>query len=726
MRGFKLAAATAGILVGVALVALWTVRQGCDARYRAGIFDDTTVEACQRGAERGEAVAQFRWAQMLQHGFGVPVEYPTALGWYERAHAQRERRATRNIGYMYWNGLGVPFDGGASERWFREAAEAGDPLGQLWLAQLLRERAREASQLGDSESGLTPAQGLLRSEAYNWLRKAATQDNPDDAFRELWSMAVDDEIPRAEAEADRDLALDWLLRWAETGAEEPLGLLGRHYAELASSSPAAAQSALDWFKKAAKAGDTAAVMDLATLLAEGDMGLVDEAGAAQWLRSLLSQRASEDLHREGYVFVEHPHWLEAHYLLGLRYLHGRGVSQDEQEAERLLNVAAHADHLGAQLALAQWLAGLVARQEGINLAGADYWLRRAVEHGLGDDSQRRRAQLTLALLMGEGRLKEREAGEALKLLESAYPGEHNALERAVLQAAGKFGDRQTGVARLAQLADPKSPEAIRSSQLQQWASLYYAIAAGDTPALTSELGPATPRADLIVPKGSASGTEEPSAAVWQSWAANHPELKVLLLPDAPRSTLEIHHPAPDRFLLLSLVVVGREDALAHSINRQTSEAFASATALLATCGVGLHLNQAALLTIAPDESSEPESPPVPAEETWVASMPFTSNPRIVIWNTPLMIRPENIISGFHSPELFGGAAAVSLWTFHGDALARSAALLLGVPRANRLTPSLMSTGFLDHQPLFHTRVVPPFTQAECALMRTSPLLQETH
>jgi TPR repeat protein len=59
-------------------------------------------------AGQGNAKAQYFLGMMYAHGRGVPQDYTTARGWYEKAAAQGYAMAQYNLGALYFYGQGVP------------------------------------------------------------------------------------------------------------------------------------------------------------------------------------------------------------------------------------------------------------------------------------------------------------------------------------------------------------------------------------------------------------------------------------------------------------------------------------------------------------------------------------------------------------------------------------------------------------------------------------------
>ena len=65
------------------------------------------LQALHAQAAQGNAEAQYFLGMMYANGRGVPQDYVTARGWYEKAAAQGDAMAQYNLGAMYFYGQGV-------------------------------------------------------------------------------------------------------------------------------------------------------------------------------------------------------------------------------------------------------------------------------------------------------------------------------------------------------------------------------------------------------------------------------------------------------------------------------------------------------------------------------------------------------------------------------------------------------------------------------------------
>jgi localization factor PodJL len=138
-------------------------------------------------AEKGQAVAQYRYATMLERGQGLAADPVRALQWYEAAANQGNRKAMHNLAVAYAGGTGTGKDMTAAVQWFGRAAGLGLSDSQFNLA-VLYER-------GD---------GVPRSlsDAYKWYAIAAAQGDREARQRLNVLRAGLDPVLRSAAERE--------------------------------------------------------------------------------------------------------------------------------------------------------------------------------------------------------------------------------------------------------------------------------------------------------------------------------------------------------------------------------------------------------------------------------------------------------------------------------------------------------------------------------------------
>ena len=114
-------------------------------------------------AVMGGADAQFMLGNMYALGQGGAKDNEAAERWYRKAAEQGEPRAQFGLGIMYaTRGTGVAEDATEAMRWFRLAAEQGDVNAQAYLGAMY-----------DTGEGV-PEDAV---DAYAWLNIAAAQGN---------------------------------------------------------------------------------------------------------------------------------------------------------------------------------------------------------------------------------------------------------------------------------------------------------------------------------------------------------------------------------------------------------------------------------------------------------------------------------------------------------------------------------------------------------------------
>jgi TPR repeat protein len=128
------------------------------------IWAQTDIDQLRARAERGEISAELTLAQAYFMGKGVPKDPAEAARWFRKAANQGEPQSERILGLMYKAGsAGLPKDEAQAASWFRKAAGQGDSLAQAELGELF-ENGRGGLAKDDAE-------------AMSWYRKAADQGN---------------------------------------------------------------------------------------------------------------------------------------------------------------------------------------------------------------------------------------------------------------------------------------------------------------------------------------------------------------------------------------------------------------------------------------------------------------------------------------------------------------------------------------------------------------------
>jgi TPR repeat protein len=136
----------------------------------------------RRAASMGHPNAIFRFAQRLLTGVGTKKNVPGALELLESAGKQEVFEAWVTLGDLSREGVGVSKDAKEAERYYRQAAEAGLPVGCAKLGAALLERGElregvewvtKAKDLGDPHAEVLYAECLLWGEGVSADPKAA-------------------------------------------------------------------------------------------------------------------------------------------------------------------------------------------------------------------------------------------------------------------------------------------------------------------------------------------------------------------------------------------------------------------------------------------------------------------------------------------------------------------------------------------------------------------------
>ena len=126
----------------------------------SGVIHAETFDQTLDKAQRGDATAQIRLAEMYSNGEGVPEDDTEAVKWYRLAAEQGNAYAQYSLGWAYANGEGVPEDDTEAVKWYRLAAEQGVAGAQFRLGVMY-----------DYGQGVPEDD----TEAVKWYRRAAEQ-----------------------------------------------------------------------------------------------------------------------------------------------------------------------------------------------------------------------------------------------------------------------------------------------------------------------------------------------------------------------------------------------------------------------------------------------------------------------------------------------------------------------------------------------------------------------
>jgi len=163
------------------------------------MISEVDLQQLKRLAAKGNASAQNQLGQLYAGGRrGVPQDYATARGWYEKAAAQGHAWAQNQLGQLYADGRDVPQDYKMARQWWEQAALGGIAQAQFNLGQLYangrgvpqdytkarvwhEKSAAQGNAWAQAQLGQLYANGWGVPQDYakarGWYEKAAAQGN---------------------------------------------------------------------------------------------------------------------------------------------------------------------------------------------------------------------------------------------------------------------------------------------------------------------------------------------------------------------------------------------------------------------------------------------------------------------------------------------------------------------------------------------------------------------
>ena len=156
-------------------------------------------------AKLGNPISQYNMGYLYYNGIGMKFNYGKALFWCLRAAEQGIIAAQNELGYMYYNGLGTPAIHSKSLYWYTQAALSGDPSAQYNLAVTYdlgkgvssnykialywyQQSARHGNQYARralADRYFYGVMGVTRdyTKSYYWFNSLGKQVNSDDMFK---------------------------------------------------------------------------------------------------------------------------------------------------------------------------------------------------------------------------------------------------------------------------------------------------------------------------------------------------------------------------------------------------------------------------------------------------------------------------------------------------------------------------------------------------------------
>ena len=179
------------ILLAIALAGRATAA-GVEDGAAAFVVEDYSraLEILMPLAEQGQPRAQVLIGYLHYQGKGVPQSFPEAMKWYHLAAKQADLEAQYFLGKMYAAGNGVPANHEIAAAWYRSAATGGHALSQYNLGisykrgeGLPQDFAQAVAWFRKAAyQGLAEAQGMIGAMYY--LGEGVPQD---DVLSYMWA-----------------------------------------------------------------------------------------------------------------------------------------------------------------------------------------------------------------------------------------------------------------------------------------------------------------------------------------------------------------------------------------------------------------------------------------------------------------------------------------------------------------------------------------------------------
>ena len=81
----------------------------------------------------------------------MKTDFKEAANWYRQAAELGDAQAQVNLGQLYFDGRGVPFDPVQAYKWFKLSANQGNSLGTICFGRFNNGQLLTAKQLADAD-----------------------------------------------------------------------------------------------------------------------------------------------------------------------------------------------------------------------------------------------------------------------------------------------------------------------------------------------------------------------------------------------------------------------------------------------------------------------------------------------------------------------------------------------------------------------------------------------
>jgi TPR repeat protein len=269
-------------------------------------------------AEQGDADAQFKLGQIYQRGsMNVKKDPLEAVKWFRKAADQDNERALCQLGYSYVLGFGVKKDMSEAVKCFHKAAVLGSTGAFSFFANCYT-----------VDNGIYLDSGLSKNdiEAYAYYILARSGDK-------ILSNKLTPSQIEAGKKRSQELKMQFLREYlqlltgkAEKGDVKSQIILGAKYQVGVEGFSKDLKEAIKWYSLAANKGNTKALWSLGRCY----LDLNQPQEAIKWFSKSLALGNTNAKNSIG----------ECYQTLGTRYLSGRGVDKDLNEAYAYYKLAA--------------------------------------------------------------------------------------------------------------------------------------------------------------------------------------------------------------------------------------------------------------------------------------------------------------------------------------------------------------------------------------------------
>ena len=254
-----------------------------------------------KAAAQGHMDAQSWLGWMYSSGQGTTKNNTEAFKWTYKAAEQGHTGAAVNLGYFYRNGIGVAKSDVQALQWYRKAAEKGAAPGQFNYGFMFYY-----------------GYGVKKdyAEALRWFTKAANQNYKDafsylgDIYEKGYGVTKNLEKAKSFYQKGVNLGVDFCkkalqrLNDAESAAkwhwDAEMAFIKMQYG-----------TAMQLYKKAAKAGHADSAYDLALMYYEGKGVIKDKRIAGQWFHKAATLGNGDAQFQVGFTCYKHKEYISA-------------------------------------------------------------------------------------------------------------------------------------------------------------------------------------------------------------------------------------------------------------------------------------------------------------------------------------------------------------------------------------------------------------------------------